>query len=108
MLKEQFKILLKEFHDSSLPFLIERDLEIDFSIIRSSIKKIITIIGPRRAGKTYFLFQVMKKLIAGGSDLTDIIYVNFEDERVLPMQAEDLQGILDAYFELYDKKRPFI
>ncbi len=109
MLKENFKIVLKEFHDSVLPNLVERDLKIDYSILQSPIKKIITIIGPRRAGKTYFLFQVMKELLAKDVALTDFIYINFEDERILPMQAEHLQNILDAYFELYkEKTEPFI
>lgn len=109
MLKEKFKIIIKEFHDTPLPDMIERHQEIDFSILESPVKKIITIIGPRRAGKTYFLFQIMKKLTAKGVDITDIIYINFEDERLLPMVPEDLHGILDAYFELYqDKNRPYI
>jgi len=109
MLKENFKIIIKEFHDTPLPDMIERHQEIDFSILESPVNKIITIIGPRRAGKTYFLFQIMKKLTAKGVDITDIIYINFEDERLLPMVPEDLQGVLDAYFELYqDKNRPYI
>lgn len=109
MIKENLKIILKEFYDFTLPDLIERDHKIDFSILQSPIKKIITITGPRRAGKTYFLYQIIKKLLGEGVDLTDIIYINFEDERILPMNPEDLQQILDAYFELYpSKNKPFI
>ena len=109
MLKEKLKIIIKEFHDTPLPDLIERNQRIDFSILQSRVTKIITIIGPRRAGKTYFLFQIMKKLIAGKTDITDMLYINFEDERILPMSAGDFQQILDAYFELYeDKQSPFI
>jgi len=73
MLKENFKIIIKEFHDTPLPDLVKRHQKIDFSILESPVKKIITIIGPRRAGKTYFLFQIMKKLAAGGVDITDIL-----------------------------------
>ena len=109
MLKEKLKIIIKEFHDTPLPDLIKRDQKIDFSILQSPVKKIITIIGPRRAGKTYFLFQIIKKLLAGKTDITDILYINFEDERILPMSANDFQQIMDAYFELYkDKQSPFI
>ncbi len=109
MLKEKLKIIIKEFHDTPLPVMIKRDQKIDFSILQSSVKKIITIIGPRRAGKTYFLFQIIKKLTAGKTDITDILYINFEDERILPMMAGDFQQIMDAYFELYkDKQRPLI
>jgi len=109
MIKENLKVVIKEFHDFTLPDLIERDLDINFSILRSPIKKIITIIGPRRAGKTYFLFQTIKKLLAKEVEITDIIYINFEDERILPMKPEDLEHILNAYFELYTaKSKPFI
>ena len=109
MIKENLKIMLKEFHDLSVPDLIERDQKVDLSVLRSPINKIITVVGPRRAGKTYFLFQIIKKLLAEGADVTDVVYMNFEDERILPMRSEDLQGILDAYFELYPKKhKPYI
>ena len=41
-------------------------------------------------------------------NITDIIYVNFEDERILPLRAEELHLIVDAYSELYgDKRNPF-
>jgi predicted AAA+ superfamily ATPase len=103
-MKEKLKIIIKEFHESPLPDLIERQAPFDFSILRSSVNKVITIIGPRRAGKTFFLFQTIEALLKQGTDLTDIIYINFEDERILPMKGEDLQCILDAYFELYEEK----
>ncbi len=66
MLKEKLKIIIREFHQSSLPDLIQRHQEIDFSILDPPVRKVITIIGPRRAGKTCFLFQIMKKLINQG------------------------------------------
>ncbi|OEU78121.1 MAG: hypothetical protein BA865_06660 [Desulfobacterales bacterium S5133MH4] len=73
-MKEKLKIIIKEFHESSLPDLIERHELFDFSILRSRINKVITIVGPRRGGKTFFLFQIIKKLLKQGSDLTDIVY----------------------------------
>ena len=109
MQKENFKIIIKEFHESPLPDLIERKGLFDLSILDSPINKVITIIGPRRAGKTYYVFQIMKALMKKKVDIADILYINFEDERILPMSGEDLQGILDAFFELYEKKsKPFI
>jgi len=104
MLKENLKIVLKEFHESALPELIERIGSYDFSLLQAPINKIITIVGPRRAGKTYFLYQIMKELLEKKMDKTDILYINFEDERIMPMTGGDLQSILDAYFELYEGK----
>jgi hypothetical protein len=109
MLKDAFKIVIKEFHETKLPDLIPRHLEIDHVDIHSAVKKIITIVGARRAGKTTFLFQLMKELIAAGNSITDFIYINFEDERLLPLRAGDLHLILDSYFELYDEsKQPIL
>lgn len=50
--------LIRDFIESPLPDLIDRDLEVKLP----AIKKAITIIGPRRAGKTYFLFNNMIRL----------------------------------------------
>jgi predicted AAA+ superfamily ATPase len=38
-LKESFKIIIKEFHESALPELISRHLEINLSILNSPVKK---------------------------------------------------------------------
>ncbi|MGD2151505.1 MAG: ATP-binding protein, partial [Desulfobacterales bacterium] len=108
MIKDNLKVVLTEFHESPLPDLIERNLAFNFSILDAPINKVITIIGPRRAGKTYFLFQIMKKLLEKENHITDIIYINFEDERILPMTGQDLQYVLEAYFELHGKTDPFI
>jgi len=108
-MKDRFKIIIKEFHEKELPALIQRLDVMDFSMLNSRLKKIVTIVGPRRAGKTYFLYQVMKEILQAGAGITDILYVNFEDERITPLRAENLQDMLDAYFELYDKKaNPFV
>jgi len=102
-MKERFKLLIKEFHERELPDLVDRQGIMDFSMLTSRLKKIVTLIGPRRAGKTYFLYQIMKEILKKSS-LTDILYINFEDERVMTVKAESLQELLDAYFELYEGK----
>ena len=93
MIKDNLKIAIKEFHESSLPDLVERQELFDFSILHSPINKVITIIGPRRAGKTYFLYQIIKKLIEEKNHITDILYINFEDERLFGFGLKDLSGL---------------
>ena len=73
--------------------LVERDMRICFA------GKINTIIGPRRAGKTFFIYQNMNQLKSENKDR--IIYINFEDERLLPIGKDDLDLILESYYELY-------
>jgi hypothetical protein len=108
-LKERFKMIIKEFHEKEIPEAIQRQAIMDTSMLNSRLNKIVTIVGPRRAGKTYFLYQIMTELLQGNFDITDILYVNFEDERITPIKAENLQDMLDAYFELYGgKANPFV
>ena len=78
MIKENLKMVIREFHESAIPDLIKRKTLFDVSTLHSPINKVVTIIGPRRAGKTYFLFQIMKALMRKGFHLTDILYINFD------------------------------
>jgi len=67
------------------------------------------LIGIRRAGKSYTLYQDMQAHIATGTaKAEDFLYINFEDERIAPIRAEELGILLDAYNEMYDQERPFI
>lgn len=75
---------------------IERDIAIPF------VGKISTIMGPRRAGKTYVIYQMINQL---KGDKDRILYINFEDERLLPIKKEELDLILDAYYELYPENK---
>ncbi|MEW6220070.1 MAG: ATP-binding protein [Thermodesulfobacteriota bacterium] len=109
MLKDKLKIIISEFQSMPLPGLLERELVVDLAAVGSPVNKVITIVGPRRAGKTFYLFQIMKRLVAGGRDIRDFVYVNFEDERILPMTAADLQLIVDAWRELHGRQdRPLL
>jgi predicted AAA+ superfamily ATPase len=51
-MKDRFKMIIKEFHEKGLPALTQRMDVMDFSLLGSRLKKIVTIVGPRRAGKT--------------------------------------------------------
>jgi predicted AAA+ superfamily ATPase len=65
-------------------------------------------IGLRRAGKSYLLYQHIQDLIRKGTiQKENILYVNFEDERIASMNAEDLGLFLECYKEMYDV-RPWI
>jgi predicted AAA+ superfamily ATPase len=69
------------------------------------VKKIYTVIGPRRAGKTYFLFQIIDDLVSKGIKKEQILYINFEDERLENIGTPDLQRIISAFYELYPENR---
>lgn len=97
--KEIFKLIIKEFHEIELPEAKERDL-----ILPQKTSKIITISGPRRAGKTYYFYQIIRQLKKKVAN-SRIIYLNFEDDRLLPMSADNLADLIEAYFELYPENK---
>lgn len=59
------------------------------------------IVGPRRSGKTYTMYAHIKTLVKTTSEYKQILYVNFEDERLTGIQVTDLDLIIKAYKELY-------
>lgn len=58
-------------------------------------------VGLRRAGKSYMLYQYIQQLLQNGHDMTEILFVNFEDERISDITKEQLHLCLDAYRELF-------
>ena len=54
---------------------------------------VISIIGQRRAGKTYYLFQLSR-------EMSDYIYLNFEDSRLYGVNHTELRDIIRTYIEI--------
>lgn len=88
--------IIADFHERGMPHYVERHYDMPVSS-----GKIITITGPRRAGKTYLMYQLIDRLIKNGNPKKNIIYINFEDERLIDINPDD---ILSAYIELYPEK----
>ena len=67
------------------------------------------LVGLRRAGKSYLLYQdIQTRISEGKATVQNILYINFEDERLSYMKAEELGTILDSYMELYPGLQPLI
>lgn len=94
-IKEAFKYIIKEFQESARPDFTKRKLVIP------DTTKVISLVGPRRAGKTFYFYQLIHNLLINNIDPTLVLYINFEDDRILPLQSSDLNAILEAYYELY-------
>ena len=63
------------------------------------------IIGMRRAGKTFFLYQCLADRLAQGIERERLVYFNFEDERLGSLQAEDLGAIIEEYYRQWPQFR---
>ena len=62
------------------------------------------LVGLRRSGKSTLLYKMVRDLIDNGCDWSQIIYVNFEDDRLLGFVAEDFNDIVETAYELADNK----
>jgi predicted AAA+ superfamily ATPase len=61
-------------------------------------------VGIRRAGKSFLLYQRIQQLLAEGVKWDEMLYINFEDERLIGMTTADLNLILEVHLETYGKK----
>lgn len=92
--------LIDDFHERNLPELVSRSKQ--FSEIRG---KADVVIGMRRTGKTWFCYQKIKDLMLAGISNNKILYLNFEDDRLLEFSVNNFQEILDIYFGKYPENR---
>ena len=94
--KELFKSLIA-LSQAELPFeRIEREIDLPVQP-----ELIITVPGVRRAGKSSLLMLAVNKLLASGVKREQILWVNFDDERLDRMPTEELDEVLQAYREMY-------
>ena len=61
------------------------------------------LVGVRQAGKSYLLYQRAQMMLEAGHSIHEIVYINFDDERLMGMKAEDFDLILQAYNSMYDR-----
>jgi hypothetical protein len=92
-LEELIDRLIADFQERDLPRVTPRDLSLPGLPSKADV-----VVGMRRSGKTYFLYQQIESQLANGTDRSRLLYLNFEDERLLPLSAADLSRIPEAFY----------
>jgi len=92
--------LIDDFHERKRPALVARHKKIVQIPGKANV-----VIGMRRTGKTFFCYQKMQELVADGISITQMLYLNFEDDRLLGFTIHDFQSILDVYYGKYPDHR---
>lgn len=100
--RETLAQIILDFQKAKLPELIPRELELNMEI---PIKRAVVILGPRRCGKTYYLYFLIKKLLEKGIKKERILYINFEDPKLYGMELKDLINLLDLFYEIYPQNK---
>ena len=99
--KDIIKLLIAEYQQKAVgisfqerPYTIEDNLNYVF-------------VGLRRVGKSFLMFQQIRKLLNEGHSKDEILYFNFEDDRIASLATEDLDRIKVCYEEMFDCKPIF-
>lgn len=61
-------------------------------------------VGVRCAGKSFMLYQKMQQMLASGHNWEEMLYLNFEDDRLAQFDRSDFELILEAHAEMYGKR----
>jgi uncharacterized protein len=88
--------LIDDFHERALPELTPREAQSPALPDKANV-----VIGMRRTGKTFYCYQQMQALLASALAKERLLYLNFEDERLLPFSAADFQEVLDTYYRKF-------
>lgn len=94
-----------DFQKKEFPVLFNRKIDIP------TTPKIKAIIGPRRAGKTFFLYQIMENLLKKGAKKEELLFLNFESTRLSETNFKnmgEIVGISEKIFPSEKKKILFI
>ena len=92
---KQIIIDQKEMYLNNL--LISRDYDLEENVN-------YCFVGIRRTGKSYMMYQQIHNLMNDGISSSQIVYVNFEDERLLEIGVDDLNTILEIGIEFSGSK----
>lgn len=98
-MQDLLSTLLDEFQEKLASTTQGLARESSFPVIDEKIK---VAIGMRRVGKTYFLFQTIANfLFTKEITLQQVLYLNFEDDRLLPCSQEKFRELLEDFYRLY-------
>jgi len=99
-MRQQLEQLIGDFLERELPEFTERTIDID-----PIDGKALALIGMRRAGKTYLCYQAMQAILKRGVPKENILYLNFEDDRLFEFKLSDCQTILDVFYAQNPEKK---
>lgn len=96
MRKDVIKSLIA-MRQNEIPFdVIERDLRLPINR-----KKIITVPGVRRCGKSTMMGIAINNLMHEGVPKENILWLGFDDERLINMSSDELDNVIIAYMEMF-------
>ena len=100
------RIVAEWIEEVTLPKLIPRSIA---PINLERLRDILAIVGPRRAGKTFLMYQLMGSLLQTRRwTKQDILFVDFEDYRLKGFRTEDVEPLFVAFNQLAGRYPTFL
>lgn len=96
-MKNAIAEIMREFYEEGIPEKIHPRVVEYYEKARNAT----AIIGMRRVGKTYVAFHRIQELLGDGIPLERIVYINFDDERLRGVSANDLKFIGEIHAAMY-------
>ena len=97
--KQLLKQILRDNQQEVVRYMIEpRELTIDDFPCG-------VLVGVRRSGKSYMLYHRIQQLLREGKQWDEMLYLNFEDERLESFEADDFNRLLECHQEMYGPSR---
>src|SRR3989344_3869791 len=93
MEEDSLKKVMAKYRELIPKEIFARDLE----VYEPKTKKASILVGPRRAGKTYFLYSLVK-------NQKNPVIINFEDNLLVGLDSQTLNKIPDYAKELFGKE----
>ena len=84
---------LEDWYRFELPELVERELR-----VQEVPRKAVAVVGPRRAGKTFYFFQLLRGARTGS------LYLNFEDPLLASVRGVDVLDVVSLYAEVVGER----
>ena len=98
------KVILKQILQNS-----REEIE-QYKIIHRDIRtdgfNCYIFVGVRRAGKSFLLYEKIQQMLSEGHTWDEILYLNFEDERLGSLDINDMDSILECHMEMGGVAKP--
>lgn len=92
---------LRDFEKDGIPDVFDRDLSLGAIQPPARGNLVNVVVGARRCGKTYRMYQEMKAIVKAGYPKSSMMYLNFEDERLRPYSPGLLQDVVDTFYAMH-------
>ena len=95
-MREILTELILNFYGAQLPTLKSREI-----VVQELPRNASILVGMRRTGKTFRVFQLIRDLLASGVPRERMLYLNFDDERLAGLATRDLSLIPEIFYHAY-------